>query len=161
VTVRRAAELWDKLAQELRTPSRAPVRIPRRKREDTTLELGDVVAIRRGAGRVFFAVVDFHLDKGGRAAIVKLLPFLDHLPADSSAVREAAASATREELFGAGSPFFIVSNGGRAPGRVPPEVEVVAHGLVDSPSGLTGGTVTWWSDITKSAEAALRQMRLT
>ena len=150
----------DKLAQQLRTPPRPPVRIPRRKLEDTTLDLGDVVAVRRGERRIFFAVVDFHVDKGGRAAIVKLLPFLDHLPNEASAVREAAASATRDELFGDGSPFFIVFNGGRAPARLPSHVEVVAHGLVDSPSELTGGTVTWWSEIAESAEPALRQMGL-
>jgi hypothetical protein len=147
----------DKLAQQLRTPPRAPVRIPRRKLEDTTLELGDVVAVPRGAGRIFFAVVDFHVEKGGRAAVVKLLPFLDRLSADSAAVREVAGSATREEL----EPFFIVFNGGRAPARLPSHVEVVAKGLVDSPSELTGGTVTWWSDIAESAEPALRRMGLS
>jgi hypothetical protein len=150
----------DKLAQQLQTSPRAPVRIPRRKLEDTTLELGDVVAVRRGEGRIFFAVVDFHHDKGGRAAVVKLLPFRDRLPGDSSAARDAAASATREELFGAGSPFFIVFNGGRAPAQLPSHVDVVAHDLVDSPSRLTGGTVTWWSQIAESAEPALRRMGL-
>jgi hypothetical protein len=51
----------------------------------------------------------------------------------------------------------IVFNDGRAPARLPSHVEVVAHGLVDSPSGLTGGTVTWWSQIAESAEPALRR----
>ena len=150
----------DKLADQLRTPPRAPVRIPRRKLQETTLEIGDVVAVQRGQGRIFFAVVDFHVDKGGRGAIVKLLPFLDHLPADGRVTRDAAASATREELFGPVSPFFIVFNGGRTPGRLPAEVEVVAQGVLDAPCGLTGGLVTWWSHIAESAEAALAQVGL-
>jgi hypothetical protein len=119
-----------------------------------------VVAVRRGEGRIFFAVVDFHVDKGGRAAIVKLLPFRDHLPSDPSAARNAATSATRDELFGASSPFFIVFDGGRAPAGLPSHVEVVGHGLFDSPTGHTGGTVTWWSQIAESAEPALRRMGL-
>ena len=151
----------DKLAQQLRTPPRPPVRIPRRKLEDTTLELGDVVAVRRGDGRIFFAVVDFHLDKGGRAAIVKLLPYLDHLPEDASAVRDAAVSATQEELFGATSPFFIAFNGGRTPERPPSEVEVIAQGLLDTPAERGGGIVTWWNQIAEAAEPALLRMGLS
>jgi hypothetical protein len=150
----------DKLAQQLRTPPRDPLRISRRKLEDTTLKLGDVVAVTRNHGRIFFAVIDFHVDKGGRAAVVKLLPFLDNLPADSSVVREAAESGTREELFET-RPFFIAFNGGTNPARLPPDVEVVARGVVDSPSERVGGRVTWWSRIADDAEPALRRLRLS
>jgi hypothetical protein len=153
---RRALE---KLAQQLRTPPRDPARISRRRLEDTALRLGDVVAVARGQGRIFFAVVDFHADKGGRAAVLKLLPFLDNLPSDASVVREAAQSATREEL--SEGRFFIAFNGGRTPERRPSDVEVVAQGTVDSPSERVGGRVTWWSRITDDAEPALRRLGLS
>jgi hypothetical protein len=150
----------DRLARQLRTPPRDPVRIRPRKLEDTTLRLGDVAAVTRDHGRIFFAVVDFHVDKGGRAAVVKLLPFLDNLPADSSVVREAAGAATHEELFET-QPFFIAFNGGTNPGRLPGDVEVVAHGVVDSRSERVGGMVTWWTRIADDAEPALRRLGLS
>ncbi len=157
---RKRRRALDRLARQLRTPSRDPVRIPRRKLEDTTLRLGDVVAVARGHGRIFFAVVDFHVDRGGRAAVVKLLRFLDNLPADSSVVREAAGAATHEELFET-QPFFIAFNGGPNPELLPADVEVVAHGVVDSPSERVGGLVTWWSRLADDAEPALRRLGLS
>jgi hypothetical protein len=130
------------------------------RQEDTPLRLGDVVGIARDHGRIFFAVVDFHVDKAGRAVVVKLLPFLDSLPADSSLVREAAESRTREELFET-QPFFIAFNGGANPERLPLDVEVVAHGVLDSPSEPVGGVVTCWTRIADDAEPALRRLGLS
>jgi hypothetical protein len=150
----------DKLAQQLRMPPRDPLRISRRKQEDTPLRLGDVVGIARDHGRIFFAVVDFHVDKAGQAVVVKLLPFLDSLPADSSVVREAAESRTREELFET-QPFFIAFNGGANPERLPLDVEVVAHGVLDSPPEPVGGVVTCWTRIADDAEPALRRLGLS
>src|SRR5688500_9962879 len=134
----------DKLAGELATPPRDPIRIPRRRLQDTPLELGDVVAVPDGERTLLFAVIDFHVDKGGRATVVRRLPFLDDLPADRAEVREAALSGITADMLEI-TPFFIAFNDGRTPQRPPDDVAIVARGLFDAPLERMGGLVTWWS----------------
>jgi hypothetical protein len=150
---RRRRKSLDRLAEQLRTPPRKPVRIKRRVKQDTPLEVGDVVSVPSAHGRFLAAVVGSHEDKGGRAPRMKVLPFINELPALED-LRRTAASATREEVRELRA-FFVVFNDDSAPTGLPEEIAVVARAVVPEAIESVGETVTWWPRFGRDAQRVL------
>jgi hypothetical protein len=129
------------------------VRIKRRIKQDTPLKVGDVVSVPGADGRFLAAVVEIREDKGGRAPVMKILPFIDEVPKTRD-LRRAAKSATRAEVWDL-QPFFIVFNENRVPTGLPEDVEVVARRVVWRARTNTGGAVIEWPRFAQDARRVL------
>jgi len=141
-----------KLAEQLRSPQPPPKRIPKRFRNSTDWQVGEIIAFRLKSGNnVLFRVIGFHTDRGGTSPVIELLDWSGESVPEKAVIGRFAVKARRHPLQPGHRNQFLI---GRLSERDLPNDRVVRTGIKLKPSQGPGGfAVFLWRHLDGLLEA--------
>jgi hypothetical protein len=147
---KRRATVLEKLAREIEQFRPFERHVPKRKKDATPYEKGDILTYRLLSGRItLFRVIGHHSDKGGRSAVVEVLPWNK----TEGPLEKEMRGGIIDRLFGRPRIRHLVANGSRPVsqfmisalmGNPKDRVNLVSRRMPVSQK-LGGYTCTFWS----------------
>jgi hypothetical protein len=110
VQYQKRKKVLQKLKNQLLSPQPIPKKIPKRFRNSTDWEIGDVVSYKTLSDKyILFRVIGFHEDKGGRAPVCELLDWIGQIIPSEKEINKLKIKIHKEKNNYTVSKFLIGS----------------------------------------------------